>query len=150
MKLTNISYRYRTLRCVRYNINTGTGHFGRFGTTSIPVRTLGHVRYINTGTGHLGMFGTSIPVPDTSINSVRHQHQYLRYRYGSRYRYRYNINTDTGHFGKSGTTSTRYRHIVTSSLGAVAPRIHARKDTNTPVLEHLPVVRSVYQDTEHS
>ena len=30
-------YRYRTLRYVRYNINTGTGHLGMFGTTSIPV-----------------------------------------------------------------------------------------------------------------
>ena len=67
-------FRYRTLRQVRY-INTGTGCFGKFGMTSI-----------------LGM--TFIPVPDTSVNSVRYGH-----------RYRYDINTGTGHFGKFGTTS---------------------------------------------
>ena len=71
---------------------TGTGHFGNFGTTSIPVpdksvnsvrhqyryRTLRYVRYdmdagtagtgtgFHTGTGNVGKFGTaSIPVPDT-------------------------------------------------------------------------------------
>ena len=63
-------YRYRTLRYVRYDINTGTGHFGKFGTTSIPV-------------------------PDTSLSSVRH-----RYRSKSvsglvpasvQHRYRYRI-----------------------------------------------------------
>ena len=31
-------YWYRTLRQVRYDINTGTGHFGKFGTTWMPVR----------------------------------------------------------------------------------------------------------------
>ena len=66
-------YWYRTLRYVRYDINNGTGHFGKFGTISIPVsdtsvssvlhhylyRTLGYVRYdIHTGTGHFGKFGT--------------------------------------------------------------------------------------------
>ena len=72
-------YRYRTIRYVRYDINTGTGQFGKFGTASIPApntlvssvrhqcryRTLRQVRYdINTGTGHLGKFGTtSVPVP---------------------------------------------------------------------------------------
>ena len=88
-----------------------------------------------TGTGHLGKFGTtSIPVPDTSVSSVEHQYRYLRYRYGrlyrSWYRYRYNIDTGTrhfgkfskriyrtGHIGKIGTTSTRYHHIVTSKYG---------------------------------
>ena len=30
-------YRYRKLRYVRYDINTGTGNFGEFGTTSTPV-----------------------------------------------------------------------------------------------------------------
>ena len=30
-------YRYRTLRWVRYDINTGTGNFGELGTTSQPV-----------------------------------------------------------------------------------------------------------------
>ena len=66
--------RYGTHRQVRYDINTGSEHFGKFGTTSIPLR---YVRYdINTGTGHFITFGTSsLPVPGTSVNSV--QHQYL-------------------------------------------------------------------------
>ena len=98
-------YRYRTLRWVRYDINTGTGHFGKFGT-SIPVpdtsvssvhgyryrryryrlsyryRTLREFRYnINTGTGHFGKFGTSIPLPVTSVSSVRYPYRYREYRY---------------------------------------------------------------------
>ena len=75
---------------------TGTGHFGKFGTASIPVpdtsvssvrhqyryRTLANIRYINTGTGPFGKFGTTrIPVPpvpvwtsvpDTSESSAKH------------------------------------------------------------------------------
>ena len=44
--------------------HNGTGHFGKFGT-SIP------------GTGHFGNFDTtSIPVPGTSVNSVRHPYRY--------------------------------------------------------------------------
>ena len=54
-------YRYRTLRYVRYDINTGTGYLGKFGTISIPV-------------------------PDTLVSSVRHQYRYLRHRYGRLYR----------------------------------------------------------------
>ena len=54
-------YRYRTLRQVRCSINTGTGHFVKFGTTSIPVPDV--VRY------------DMIPVPDTSVSSV-HQYRY--------------------------------------------------------------------------
>ena len=50
------SYRYRTLRKFRYNINTGTGHFGKFGTTSTPV-------------------------PETSARWVRHPYRYREYRY---------------------------------------------------------------------
>ena len=48
-------YRYRTLRKVRYNINTGTGHSGKFSTTSIPV-------------------------PDTSVSSVQYQYRYRTLR----------------------------------------------------------------------
>ena len=57
---------YRCRYRYRYDINIGTGHFGKFGTTSIPV-------------------------PDTSVSSVRHQYRYrtLRYvRYDINYRYR--------------------------------------------------------------
>ena len=64
------------------DLHTGTGHFGNFGTTSIPVpNTSVRVRYnINTGTGHFGKFGTtSIPVPDTSVISG-HQYRYRTLR----------------------------------------------------------------------
>ena len=119
-------YRYRTLRYVRYDVNTRTGHFGNCGT--------------------------SMPVPDASISAVRYGYRYRRYRYKLSYQYRHfgkfvttsipvldtsissvRDNTGTGHFGKFSTTSTRYRHIVTSSLGDLAPRIYARKDT-----QHTP------------
>ena len=56
-----------------------------FGT----VRTEAYRRYILavytagiTGTGHFGKVGTtSIPVPDTSVSSVRHPYRYREYRY---------------------------------------------------------------------
>ena len=51
-------------RC-RYDINTGTGHFGKFGTTS------------------------TIPVPDTSVSSVRHYCRYRTLSVSSVYQYRY-------------------------------------------------------------
>ena len=58
--------RYQTLRYVRSSINDGTGHFGKIGTTEIPV-------------------------PDTLVSSVRHQYGYPLYRYGrlNRICYRY-------------------------------------------------------------
>ena len=106
---------------------TGTGHFGKFGTTSIPVpdawvnsvrhqyqyRTLRQVRYdMDTGTAHFGKFGTIsipvplvpvqtfIPVPGASVISVQYQYRYRTLRY-----VRNDINTGAGHFGKFGTTS---------------------------------------------
>ena len=37
---------------------------------------------MNTGSRHLGKFGTtSIPVPDTSVSSVRHPYRHREYRY---------------------------------------------------------------------
>ena len=110
----------------RYDINTGTGNFGKFGTTSIavlavPVQTFvpvpeksvssvrrqyryptfRQVRYdINTGTGNFGKFGrTSIPVPAVPVSTYA----------PSWCRYWYNTATGTGHLGKIGTTATRYR-----------------------------------------
>ena len=80
-------YRYPTLQYVRYDLNTGTRHFGKFGTASIPVPdnsvssvrpqyrypTLRYDRYgLDSGTRHFSNFSTtSIPVPDTSVSSVR-------------------------------------------------------------------------------
>ena len=79
-------YRYRALRYVRYDTNTGIGHFGKFGTIWIPVPSV--------------PIQTFIPVPDTSVSSVQHQYRYRTLRY-----VRYDSNTGTGHFGKFGTTS---------------------------------------------
>ena len=55
----------------------------------------------HSNTGHFGKCGTTpIPVPDTSVSSVQHQ-----YRYRTLWQVRHNINTGTGHFVKLGTTS---------------------------------------------
>ena len=104
-------YRYSTLRLVRENIFTGTGHFGEFGT-SIPTpetsvhlvrhqyryRKLRQVRYdINTGAVPVHAFLT---VPDTWVSSV-----HLQYRYRTLRKVRYDVNAGTGRFGKFGTTS---------------------------------------------
>ena len=71
-------YRYWTLRQVRYGINTGTGHFGKFGTTSISV-------------------------PDTSVCSVRHQYRHRTLRY-----VRSDINTGTENTGTVPNTPLVY------------------------------------------
>ena len=63
--------------------------------------TAGTGKDVNTGTGHFGKFGTTaIPRPDTSVISAQHQ-----YRYKTLRSLRYDINTVTGHFGKFGTIS---------------------------------------------
>ena len=66
----------------------------------------------HTGTGHFGNFGTtSMPVPDTSVSSVQHQERYRTLRY-----VRCNINTGNGHFGKFGTTSIPVPDTLVSSV----------------------------------
>ena len=88
--LANKYYLYRSTP-LRYDINTGTGQFGKFGMTSKPaldtsessVRYQGTDLYAGTGrsgnltgTGYFGTFGTtSTPVPDTSVSSVRHPYR---------------------------------------------------------------------------
>ena len=96
------------------SIRTGTRHFRKFGPNSIPVPDISSVRTqyrypdtsvriyrgytgdylpcrsvrynLNTGTRHGGKFGaTLIPVPDTSVRSVRTQYPtepYRSVRYG--------------------------------------------------------------------
>ena len=51
------------------DFHTGTGHVGNFGTASIPV-----------------IVTKSIPVPDTSVSSVRYPYRYREYRYRVQYR----------------------------------------------------------------
>ena len=44
--------------------------------------TVGTGTDFHTVTGHFGKFGTtSIPVPDTSVSSVQHPYRYRAYRY---------------------------------------------------------------------
>ena len=60
----------------------------------VPRRTAVYTADI-TGTGHFVKFGTtSIPVPDTSASSVRYQYRYRILRY-----VRYDINTGTSGTG---------------------------------------------------
>ena len=80
-------YRYRTLRYVRYDINTGTGHFRKFGTTSIPVLNTS-VSSVRLGYRYRQFGTTSIPVLNTSVSSVRLGYRYRRYRYRLSYRCR--------------------------------------------------------------
>ena len=155
---------YRSRSRYRYAINTGTGHFRKFGTISIPVpntsgssvhqyrhRTLRQVRYINTGTGHFGKFGTiSTPVSDISAISVRHPC------------------TGTGHFGKFGTiwipvpavpvqtfipvpdTSVRYSIITgTGHFGKFGTSIPV-PDPSVTSLRHPYRYRAYRYRTEHT
>ena len=67
-------YRYPTLRYVRYDLNTGTPHFGEFGTISIPVPDSSvRVLYRIPGVFTLpNWFGTaSIPYRNMMYRSVR-------------------------------------------------------------------------------
>ena len=58
-------------------MDTGTGGTG----TDLLTGTGGTGTDVLTGTGHFGKFGTiSIPVPDTSVTSVRHQYRYRTLR----------------------------------------------------------------------
>ena len=48
----------------------------------MDIGTAGIGTYFHTGTGHFCNYGTtSIPVPDTSVTSVRHAYRYWAYRY---------------------------------------------------------------------
>ena len=69
----------------RTDFHTGTGQFGNFGTTSIPVPDASV-----TSVQHQYLYRTSIPLRDTSVSSVRHQYRYRTVR-----QVRYDINTGT-------------------------------------------------------
>ena len=67
------------------DLQTGSGHAGKFGTKSIPVpaTSVSSVRHQYTGTGHFGKFGTSTPVPPVAVRTsvpelllVSVQHRY--------------------------------------------------------------------------
>ena len=122
------STRHRTLREVRYDINTGTRHFGKFGMICIPVPPVAvwtsvpvpvpvwtsakvpvpvQHRYRYRTLGQV-LYNIN-PARDTSVTSVRHQYRYQTLRLW------YNMHTGTagtgtdfpagtGHFGKFGTT----------------------------------------------
>ena len=76
-------HRDQTLRYVRYHIKTGARNFGMFGTLSIPVpdtsvSSLRHQYWYGT----LSKFSmTSLPVPDTSVKFGMTWILYRRYMY---------------------------------------------------------------------
>lgn len=93
----------------------GIGQFSKFSKIPIPLhRTLWYG--INTDTGHFGKFGrTSIRVPDTSESSIRHQYRYppdVCIGIGSGIGTTSMLVSDT-----FSTTSTLYREILTSKHG---------------------------------
>ena len=93
-------YRYRKLRKVRYGINTGTGHFGMFGTISIPVSAVPDMHACTEACTGIGTALRS--VPNTWVGSAQHQ-------------------PGIGLLATFGTISIRQRHILTLSVGALAP-----------------------------
>ena len=107
---------YRCRYRYRYYINTGTGHFGTFGETWIPVP--------DTYNHKFGKFGTIwIPVPpvpvqtfirvaDASVSWVQHH------------------NTGTGHFGK--LVQPQYRSLV-PVWTAVTNSVPVSVQTSIPV-----------------
>ena len=139
MTLVQLQQNYSRVCPVRYVSRhtagiTGTGHFGKFGTTSIPVPPV--------------PVQTFIPVPDTLVSSVEHQYRYRRHfgkfgttsisvpgtlgkfgttsntggtntgtsgtamdvcLYPSWYRYRYSIDTGTGRFPDASLNSVRHQ-----------------------------------------
>ena len=99
---------YREAWLVRYGVYTGTEKFGTFGTMPVPVprfsgrsvrssyryrwcrydnpyryREVRYVRYdVRTRTEDFGTFGTSsVPVPRSSVRSVRCPYRYRAYPY---------------------------------------------------------------------
>ena len=73
-----------------------------------------------TGTGHIGKLGTtSIPVPDISVCSVRHQ-----YRYGTLRWVRYEIHTGTENTGTSPDTPSTYFVYDATQAEAILTQIY--------------------------
>ena len=88
------------------DLHTGTGHFGNFGTTSI-----------RTGTGHFGKFGTtSIPVPDTSVSSVRHPYRYREYRYHTEHTLGYQLHCPIRHPSRDITKKSAPIHQTSTAV----------------------------------
>ena len=79
MYLQHFRYRGSSVNPER-DIDAGTGHFDKY---DMDTGTAGTGADFHAGAGHFGKFGTtSIPLPDTSVSSVRHQYRYRRYRCG--------------------------------------------------------------------
>ena len=84
-------YRYQTLRQVRYTSINGTEHFDKLDTTSIPV-------------------------PDTSVSSIRHPYRYREYRYRTEHAVE-NHNRARGRFlALGGPASARSRRFATGAV----------------------------------
>ena len=97
-------YRYQTLHQAQYDINTGTRHFVKFGTTWILASPVPVV--------------TSISVPDTSVSSVRHQYHFGKFGtiWISAPPVLVRLSIGTEHFGKFGTTAIPVPDTSVSSV----------------------------------
>ena len=106
---------------VRYGLDTGTRHFGKFGMTSIPIPDTRYVRYnMNTGTRQFGKFGMTHrhPTFPHDLNTcTRHFGKGIPGVFAlpkwfgttsiprTQVKVRYDLNTGTRHLEKFGTTS---------------------------------------------
>ena len=120
--------------CFRFRVKRIKGVFGtvrieayrRYLPPALPVpdTSVRSVRHQH----HFGKFRTtSIPAPDTSVSSVRQQYRYQMLR-----KVRYDINTGTGHFGKFGTTSVPFPPLpLWTSVPGLTPDTTAIPVPNT-------------------
>ena len=124
-------YGYWTIRQVRYDINTDTGHFGKLGTTSIsvpripvPYRTHPCKKLPNKSRTAVKYRIYSVHIPPVYVRksltvpvplSARRQYRYRtlrsvssvrhQYRHRTFRKVRHDINTGSRYFGKFGATS---------------------------------------------
>ena len=141
---------------VRYGLNTGTRHLGKFGIFPIPVPdasvcsvqcrhedpTLRYGRYkFDTGTRKIGKFITySIPVPDTLVTSAQTRYQYPILCFGMiGYRYQF------------GTTSipVPYKYVSSVRSPKYTPDTGIPSTTTPPGVLVFVRYRARYP-TEHS
>ena len=133
-----LSYRYHTLGQVRYNIDTGTGHFRKFSTASVPVPDTSEIRYdINTSSGHF------------SASSVRHQYVLPvpeRYLHRRACRYRHNIDPRYRTLRYVRCKITRYRTVryIRYDINPVPP--HCDIKIRLAFFDPIPSVRCLLFD----
>ena len=106
-------------------------------------------------TGRFGRFGTtSIPVPEPSVSSVRHEYRHRKFqqfgttldKYPCR-RYRYIFRTDAGHISKFGTTPLP---VPGTWVRSVRRQYLLVPDTTVSLVRHPHRYREYLYRTEHT